>query len=194
MPDSSPKPTPLSRSQILIAMAVTAIVLFVVAKLWMYLFGVRIVPIRWQPVDLLLGLGLGGAITLLSSLIYQIWHQYRVAADEYLEMVLRPLELPDLIWLGLLPGMSEELLFRGVAIPGLGMNITAVVISSVVFGGLHMASPKYLPYMIWAMTVGFFLGMITLQTHNLLPAIAAHVFTNSLSGLVWKLKQRQIAS
>jgi uncharacterized protein len=187
--DNSPETPTMTRSQILIAMAITAIVLLVVAKAWMYLFAVQIVPLNLTPQNFILGIGIGSGIALLSSLIYEVWPAYRKSADTYLEMVLKPLEIPDLIWLGILPGISEELLFRGVALPGLGMNVAALIFSSVVFGSLHMANPKQLPYPIWATVIGFCLGSVTLVTGSLAPAIVAHVFTNSISGLIWKLKQ-----
>jgi membrane protease YdiL (CAAX protease family) len=125
--------------------------------------------------------------------IYEIWESYRIAAQEYLEMVLKPLETVDLIWLGLLPGLSEEMLFRGVALSALGMNGIALIITSVVFGALHMANAKHLSYTVWAIAVGMMLGAITLYTNNLLSAIVAHVVTNSLSGIIWKYKQSKLA-
>lgn len=189
---NSPQMPALSRSQILVAMAVTAIVLLAISKAWMYLFNVRMVPLHVSPVHFAVGLGLGVLITSLSSLIYEIWPGYRAAADNYLEMVLKPLEMPDLIWLGLLPGISEELLFRGVALPALGMNVLALFVSSIVFGGLHMGSLRHWPYTVWAMFVGLGLGAVTLATGSLLPAVVAHVFTNSTSGLWWKLKQAKL--
>jgi uncharacterized protein len=157
--DNSPETPTMTRSQILIAMAITAIVLLVVAKAWMYLFAVQIVPLNLTPQNFILGIGIGSGIALLSSLIYEVWPAYRKSADTYLEMVLKPLEIPDLIWLGILPG------------------------------SLHMVSPKQLPYPIWATVIGFCLGSVTLVTGNLAPAIVAHIFTNSISGLIWKLKQ-----
>ncbi|MEE3715578.1 CPBP family intramembrane glutamic endopeptidase [Tumidithrix elongata RA019] len=190
----TPKTEPMTRSQLLVAMAVTALVLMVIAKGWSYLLSVQIVPLRWQVDHFAIGIGLGVGVALLSTLVYEYWEAYREAAKEYLEMVLKPLNLVDLIWLGLLPGMSEELLFRGVAIPGLGMNMVALIVSSVVFGALHMASIKHIPYTIWATIVGLLLGSVTLATGNLLPAIVAHVFTNSLSGLLWKLRHPQLSS
>ncbi|MFN5725391.1 MAG: CPBP family intramembrane glutamate endopeptidase, partial [Pseudanabaena sp.] len=112
----------LSRSQVLIAMAVTAIIFLGISKGWVYLTGIPMVPLRWQPEHAAIGAVIGIGVALLSSLIYEIWESYRIAAQEYLEMVLKPLEPVDLIWLGLLPGLSEEMLFRGVALPALGMN------------------------------------------------------------------------
>ena len=58
-----------------------------------------------------------------SSIIYRLWPAYRQSADVYLALVLKPLILMDLIWLGLLPGLSEELLFRGVMLPALGLKL-----------------------------------------------------------------------
>jgi membrane protease YdiL (CAAX protease family) len=186
---NSPQAPALSRSNILVGMAITAVVLFIVAQVWLAVGKFAIVPTTWDGSHFLLGLAIGGAIALLSKLVYMVWAGYREAADVYLEMVLKPLELPDMIWLGLLPGISEELLFRGVALPGLGMNILAVVVSSIIFGALHMISPKQWQYTVWAIMIGLILGFTTYLTGNLLPAIVAHVLTNSSSGLIWKLSQ-----
>jgi len=183
----------LSRSQVLIAMAVTAIIFLGISKGWVYLTGIPMVPLNWQPEHCAIGFGIGLGVALLSSLIYEVWESYRLAAQEYLEMVLKPLELIDLVWLGLLPGLSEEMLFRGVALPALGMNGLALILTSVVFGVLHMASAKHLSYTVWAIAVGMMLGAVTMYTGNLLSAIMAHVLTNVLSGLIWKYKQSKIA-
>lgn len=180
---------PLSRSQVLIAMAVTAVMFFGISKGWVYISGMSMVPLYWQSEQAAIGVAIGVGVALLSSVIYEVWESYRIAAKEYLQMVLQPLEPIDIIWLGLLPGLSEEMLFRGVALPALGMNAIALVITSVVFGLLHMANTKYLSYTIWAIAVGMMLGAITIHTGNLLAAIAAHVTTNSLSGIIWKYKQ-----
>ncbi|MBD2177571.1 CPBP family intramembrane metalloprotease [Pseudanabaena sp. FACHB-1998] len=179
----------LSRSQVLIAIAVTAIIFLGISKGWVYLADIRMVPLYWQPEHGAIGVGIGFGVALLSSLIYELWESYRIAAQEYLEMVLKPLEPIDLIWLGLLPGLSEEMLFRGVALAALGMNGLALIITSVVFGALHMASTKHLSYTVWAIAVGMMLGAVTIYTGNLLSAIVAHVLTNSLSGVIWKWKQ-----
>ena len=183
----------LSRSQVLIAMAVTAIAFLVISKGWVYLTGIPMISLYWQPEHGAIGVGIGVGVALLSSLIYEVWESYRIAAQEYLEMVLKPLKPVDLIWLGLLPGLSEEMLFRGVALPALGMNGIALIISSVVFGALHMASAKHLSYTVWAIAVGMMLGAVTMYTGNLLSAIVAHVLTNSLSGVIWKWKQSKVA-
>jgi membrane protease YdiL (CAAX protease family) len=134
-----------------------------------------------------MGLGLAGGIVLASSIIYRLWPAYRKSADGYLEMVIRPLVWPDLIWLGLLPGLSEELLFRGVMIPALGFDLVAVIVSSLVFGVLHLSGLQQWPYVVWATVVGFALGYTALITGNLLIPIVAHILTNLISSSLWKL-------
>jgi len=181
---------PLSRTQILIVMGVTAIILLLVAKIWQKLGDVSLLRLEFTPEACLIGLGLAGGIVAASSLIYRLWPAYRQSADGYLELVIRPLVWPDLIWLGLLPGLSEELLFRGVMIPALGLDLTAVIISSLVFGVLHLSGLQQWPYVVWAAVVGFALGYVALITGNLLIPIIAHILTNLISSSLWKLGNR----
>ncbi len=183
---------PLSRMQILVAMGVTALILLTIAKLWQTFGNVTILPITWQNTDLLIGGGLALLITGASAIVYRIWPAYRRSADAYLELVLKPLVLPDIIWLGLLPGLSEELLFRGVMLSALGLNWLALIISSVIFGLLHISGKQQWPYAVWATCVGGVLGYSAIVTGNLLVPILAHILTNTISSLVWKLEQQKV--
>lgn len=184
---NEPEIEPLTRSQLLVAMGVTAVILLVVAKLWLRLGSVSLLSIKLTGLDALLGLGLGCVITGGSSLVYRLWPAYRKSADLYLNMVLKPLFWPDLIWLGLLPGLSEELLFRGVMLPALGLDTSGLVVSSLCFGILHLSGWEQWPYAVWATVVGLLLGFSALTTGNLLVPIVAHIFTNLLSSFLWKL-------
>jgi uncharacterized protein len=187
MNSPSPEIEPLSRTQILIAMAVTAVVLFGVAKLWLYLGDLSLRPIEFSAIDLGFGIALGLGLTGLSEIIYALWGTYRQSADFYLTMVLKPLAMPDLFWLGLLPGLSEELLFRGVMLPAIGLDPIGIVLSSLCFGALHMTDTRQWPYAVWATLIGIILGFTMVETGNLLIPIVAHITTNIVSGLSWKL-------
>lgn len=192
LPDH-PEVEPLSRTQVLIAMGVTAVVLLVAAKLWVQFGTVILLPLKWSPIAILQGLGLGLVITLASAVVYRVWDAYRQSADYYLTLVLKPLVLPDLIWLGLLPGLSEELLFRGVMLPAFGLTFEAVIISSLCFGVLHLSSPKQWSYVAWATIVGVLLGYSALVTHNLVVPVVAHMATNLISSSIWKWRDRTAA-
>jgi len=183
----APEIQPLTRTQVLVVIGVTAVILLLVAKLWLQIGHLSLLPLSWTARALPLGLALGLTITAASYLIYRLWPPYRRSADFYMELVLKPLVLPDIIWLGLLPGLSEELLFRGVMLPAFGLDITAVVVSSLCFGILHLSGSEQWPYVVWATTVGLLLGYSALLTGDLLVPIVAHIFTNLVSSCFWKV-------
>jgi uncharacterized protein len=187
----NPEIDPLSRTQILVVMGVTAVILLMATKIWQKLGAVELLDLQFNSQGIIWGVGLAIGITIASSIIYRLWGAYRRSADLYLELVIKPLIWPDLIWLGLLPGLSEELLFRGVMLPALGLNLTAVVISSVLFGVLHLSGAGQWPYVVWATVVGFALGYCALITGNLLVPIVAHIITNLVSSCLWKINHWQ---
>ncbi len=184
----------LTRIQILAAMGVTAVVLLVVARLWLAVDEVYLLEVTWSTMAIALGMATGVGITLASSIVYRIWPAYQRSADYYLNLVLEPLIWSDLIWLGLLPGLSEELLFRGVVLPAIGLNFFGLMISSLCFGVLHFSGSQQWPYVIWATIVGAILGWVALQTGNLLVPIIAHTTTNLLASGLWKLEHHQAKS
>lgn len=181
----NPEIEPLTRIQVLVAMAVTALVLLGISKICL-LFGVNLLSVSWNLKALLWGIAIALGITSASALVYRIWPAYRRSADTYLMLVLTPLLWPDLIWLGLLPGLSEELLFRGVMLPALGLDTLALIGSSIFFGVLHLSGKQQWPYVIWATIVGLILGYSALVTGNLFIPIVAHILTNLISSSIWK--------
>lgn len=177
----------LTRTQVLVAMGVTAIILWVVAKLWLEIGNFSLFSWYWQQRDLLIGVCLGLGITALSGIAYYLCPPYKKSANYYLEIVLKPLVIPDLIWLGLLPGLSEELLFRGVMLPALGYDHIAVIMSSLCFGILHLSGTQQWAYVIWATIVGIILGYSALLSDNLLVPVVAHAVNNLVSSCLWKM-------
>ncbi|MGD1940010.1 MAG: lysostaphin resistance A-like protein [Leptolyngbyaceae cyanobacterium] len=187
---NEPQMEPLGRVQILVAMGVTALVLLLIARFWLMLDSVVLLSVAFDAEILLVGLGVGIGITGASAIAYRLWPGYRNSADVYLKLVLEPLAWGDLIWMGLLPGLSEELLFRGVMLPAIGLNIYGVIFSSLCFGVLHLSSLQQWPYVAWATLIGLVLAMSALLSGNLLIPILAHTTTNLLASLVWKFKYR----
>lgn len=183
----------LGRLELLFAIAATAMILLLVARVWLFFEPFRFpVVLSWQ--DAGIGTGIGLSITAISALVYRLWPAYRRSADFYLAFVLAPLVPLDSIWLGLLPGMSEELLFRGVILPAVGLDATGLVISSLCFGLLHMSGRGQWPYAVWASAVGLVLGGSVLVTGNLLVPVVAHVIANFVSSLFWQLRHPQVVS
>ncbi|WP_287129245.1 CPBP family intramembrane glutamic endopeptidase [Candidatus Cyanaurora vandensis] len=171
----------LTREQVLFTLATTALVLIVVAQTWSWLTGTASVPTwRWDIPALGMGVALGLGLNGLGLLTYYLWPGFQEATAAYLTLVLRPLRVGDILWLGLLPGLSEEFLFRGVALDSLGL-----VGSSLLFGGLHLLELRHWPYALWAAVVGFVLGLAMVGSGNLLVPVVAHIVNNWLAGLFW---------
>jgi uncharacterized protein len=186
--NSDPDFETLTRTQILVLMGVTALILMAIAQVWQRLGKIQILKITFDSNAFLWGIGLAIIISVASSLIYRLWESYRRSADFYLSLIVKPLIWADLIWLGLLPGLSEELLFRGVMLSALGANFLALIISSIIFGILHYNGTGQTSYIVWATVVGLMLGYSALLTGNLLVPIIAHIITNWVSSITWKLK------
>lgn len=179
-----------SRIEILIFMGVTALILLIITQVWRKLGAINLIPITFNLEDFFLGVIIAIGIIGASSILSQIWEDYRRSAEAYLELIVTPLVFSDLIWLGLLPGLSEELLFRGVMIPALGYDLFAVIVSSILFGVLHLSNVQNWHYVVWAIIIGFVLGYSVYITNNLLVPIIAHILTNFFSSLMWKIKKR----
>jgi membrane protease YdiL (CAAX protease family) len=78
------------------------------------------------------------------------------------------------------PGVSEEILFRGLVFTGLYLHQgprRAVVGAGLFFALIHF-NPWQLPALI---LLGIFLGVLVYWTHSIYPAVLAHMINNALS-------------
>jgi len=84
-----------------------------------------------------------------------------------------------LLVIGVLPGICEEIMFRGYIINGFTKNgfWKAIVVSGILFGIFHLDPFRLLP----ASILGFYLGYLTLKTNSIFPAMLAHFSNNSLA-------------
>ncbi len=87
---------------------------------------------------------------------------------------------------------TEELVFRGYLMQGFGLwtksKLFAVVITSVLFGLMHIMNPEVQQFGLWIMmayymSVGFFMGLITVMDDSLELAIGVHAATNMFSAI-----------
>ncbi len=131
----------------------------------------------WR-VALLFGVTVGAATALLSELITRKteWGSNLV---RLLSRVLGELHPADIVLLSLLSASGEELLFRGIALPYLGL-----ITSSIVFGFAHLVPRRGIwLWAVWATGAGLLLGFLAQSTGGLLAPFVAH-FVINLIGLV----------
>ncbi|KAJ8569669.1 hypothetical protein K7X08_006246 [Anisodus acutangulus] len=98
-----------------------------------------------------------GLVILVSScryLLLKIWPDFSESSEAANSQVLSSLEPLDYIVVSLLPGISEELLFRGALLPLFGINWQSVVAVASIFGILHLGSGRKYSFAVWATFVG----------------------------------------
>ncbi|MBD3674576.1 MAG: CPBP family intramembrane metalloprotease [Planctomycetaceae bacterium] len=104
--------------------------------------------------------------------------------------LIAPCSIPALIYVSLLAGFSEEILFRGAIQNGLldrGWELAlAVIATNVLFGLCHAATRMYFGY---AAVAGLYLSWVAgFSNQNLAPAIVAHSLYDFVA--LWIIRQR----
>nr|XP_016478406.1 PREDICTED: uncharacterized protein LOC107799772 isoform X2 [Nicotiana tabacum] len=130
-----------------------------------------------------------GLVILVSScryLLLKIWPDFAESSEAANSQVLSSLEPLDYIVVSLLPGISEELLFRGALLPLFGINWQSVVAVASIFGILHLGSGRKYSFAVWATFVGIAYGYATILSSTLLVPMAAHAVNNLVGGIIWR--------
>lgn len=124
----------------------------------------------------LLGAALGMTMVFLSRVSVNHFRWARRLHRE-LRPVATQLGPADIWMLAALSALGEELLFRGVMLPWLGLWGQAVV-----FGLLHqLAGPSRWIWVTWAAVVGLLFGLLFQLTGSLFGPILAHALINGLN-------------
>lgn len=92
--------------------------------------------------------------------------------------------LMNILVIGIVPGIGEELVFRGIIQKEFQSYLKnpyiAIIISSIIFSALHLQFEGFLPRFI----LGMVLGLLYYWTGNLWVNIAVHAFNNGLQVLL----------
>jgi len=93
------------------------------------------------------------------------------------------------LWCLFLPGISEELLFRGAILPLVGVDWRGVTVAGVVFGILHISGGRNVAFAAWASFVGVVYGLAAISTTNLAVPMIAHSVANLVAAYVWRIEE-----
>jgi uncharacterized protein len=95
-------------------------------------------------------------------------------------VIVRPLFEHVRVWhivvISVLAGLGEELLFRGVLQPLIGLPL-----ASLVFGAVHVGGRGFVGYGVWAACIGALFGWLMVETGGLLAPIVAHAVYDALA-------------
>lgn len=123
-----------------------------------------------------LGLALGATSHGVTRVVLARYRWARTLADDLVPAV-RSAPTRTLWALALASGVSEELFFRGLLVPLVG-----VLASALAFGLIHRARGEVqLPYAVWATLMGLTFGAVFVTTGHLAGAIVAHALSNLLN-------------
>ncbi|XP_057949435.1 uncharacterized protein LOC131144672 isoform X1 [Malania oleifera] len=132
---------------------------------------------------------IAGLVLMVSScryLLLKTWPDFAESSEAANRQVLSSLEPLDYILVAVLPGVSEELLFRGALLPLFGANWISVLGVAAIFGSLHLGGGRKFSFTIWATFVGFAYGYATIISSSVIVPMASHAVNNLMGGLLWR--------
>lgn len=133
-----------------------------------------------------------GSVLLVSStrfLLLKIWPDFAKSSETANQQVLTSLEPLDYLTVAFLPGISEELLFRGALLPLFGINWTSILAVAALFGILHLGGGRNYSFAIWATFVGLVYGYATILTSSAAVPMASHALNNLVGGIIWRYQR-----
>ncbi|KAL3819320.1 hypothetical protein ACJIZ3_005225 [Penstemon smallii] len=133
---------------------------------------------------------IAGSVILVSScrfVLLKTWPDFSESSEAANRQVLTSLEPLDYIVVAFLPGISEEILFRGALMPIFGINNwTSILAVAALFGVLHLGSGRRYSFAIWATFVGIVYGYATTLSSSLTVPMASHALNNLIGGIIWR--------
>lgn len=130
-----------------------------------------------------------GLVILISScrcLLLKTWSDFAESSEAANQHVLTLLQPLDYMIVAFVPGVSEELLFRGALLPLFGMNWKSALLVAALFGVLHLGNGRKYSFALWATFVGFVYGYATILSSSFVVPMASHAANNLVGGLVWR--------
>ena len=141
-------------------------------------------PAPWltlkKPAAIALSAGLGFLLSLLvigATRVVVARFSWGRRLHRDLRPMARDLSTGHIFLLAGLSSLGEELLFRGLLLPAIGVGMSAAL-----FGLAHqIAGPSRWVWVGWAMVIGVGLGAIFTATGSLLGALLAHAIMNTVN-------------
>lgn len=92
------------------------------------------------------------------------------------------------VLMAVLPGVSEELLFRGVLQRAIRTAPIAIAVSAVVFACAHLDPP----HVVGVLPMGFYLAWVAHRTDSTWPTIGAHIANNGVAIAATRISALQV--
>ena len=129
------------------------------------------------------GFVLVGMISALQEYILPRSPEYQAAWESVLQKFLAVPFGVTLAVVAVLPGICEELFFRGFILRGVRQRCSddfAIILVGLLFGAFHFDPYRFLPTSL----LGMLFGYMVVKTGSLVPGIIAHAVNNSIAMLL----------
>ena len=131
----------------------------------------------------------GLIVMIVSNLIINIFLKDATATnEEVVQEIIGAAGFVSVIVIGIVGPIIEELVFRKAFRDAIKNKIAFVLISGVIFGGLHVilsiSSPFDLFYLIPYCSLGISFGIMYVKTDNIYTSMFMHVFHNTVFTLI----------
>lgn len=124
-----------------------------------------------------------GILAALQEMILPRSQNYQEIWDAILTQFHQVPLFVTLLLVSLLPGVCEELLFRGFLLHGLRKKLStvpAIIIVGILFGAFHLDPYRFLPVTL----LGILFGYMVLRTGSILTGMVAHTTNNGIAMLI----------
>jgi membrane protease YdiL (CAAX protease family) len=108
--------------------------------------------------------------------------------DTFELITVKQLFIVSIFLVGIIPGLAEEMLFRGIILNGFAKNYSnkkAILISALLFGIIHLNPWQF----VTAFIIGVVSAWIRIQTKSIILCIYMHIFNNILSVVALKYRE-----
>jgi membrane protease YdiL (CAAX protease family) len=149
----------------------------------------------------MLEMGIGAAVALVLVLVTYVLARtlkpFELLAREFHE-ILGHLSRRDIIWIAVLSGAAEEVVFRGTMQPwleSLWNPTAALVVTSLVFGLLHYVPDRaFIPWTVFATIVGFICGGLFMIFDSVITPAVTHTLLNAINLELIVNKERRLGA
>jgi membrane protease YdiL (CAAX protease family) len=143
-----------------------------------------VIPLSQLMTEIAVSTGVALALVGVTYLLARTLKPFEVLEREF-RAILGHLSLREIVWIAILSGAAEEIVFRGAVQPwisGLWSEAAGLVVTSLVFGLLHYVPDRvFLPWTIFATAVGFICGGLYQVFDSVVAPVVTHTLLNAVN-------------
>ena len=155
---------------------------------------------RFNSIPAAVGAGALAALGCMVAnfLVHQVLHfslgaSYDKAFQTFALDVIRNMRAIEAVAGGVMAGVGEEPLFRGVVLGWFPSPVVGVAVAAVLFGLAHYLDRRYFWFFVWGIGEGIVFGTLFVTTGSILVPVVAHGLFDTV-GFAYFIRLRRLAN